>query len=194
MDRRTALKKTSLLIGAGITTTISTSILQSCIEKVDKYDWQPQFLSYEGVRTIDDIARILIPDQEVPETTKKLIPKYIDTILAEYTARDQLDAFEMAFEEFNTLSIEEKDNDKGFLESSAKEKLSFLKSEEKRFLENVEPTYFGTIKILVYEVFFNTEVGVTQYLKFNPLQGKFIGCVPFSEVDGIIYSSMNFSL
>ncbi|MCP4977478.1 MAG: gluconate 2-dehydrogenase subunit 3 family protein [Maribacter sp.] len=192
MDRRTALKKTSLLIGAGITVTISSSILQSCADKADKYDWQPQYLTSEGVSTVDQIAHILIPDEEVPEATKKLIPKYIDTILAEYTPKEQQTAFETAFEEFNSLSAST--TGKGFLKSSVEEKLSFLKNEEKRFLENGQPTYFGTVKQLVYEVFFKTEVGVTQYLIFNPLPGKYHGCVPLSEVNGIIYSGFNFSL
>lgn len=192
MDRRTALKKTSLLIGAGMTATISSSILQSCADKADKYDWQPRYLTLEGVSTVDQIVHILIPDEEVPEATKKLIPEYIDIILADYTPKEQQDAFKIAFEEFHTLSANA--TGKGFLNGSAADKLSFLKNEEKRFLESELPTYFGTVKQLVYEVFFKTEVGVTQYLKFNPLPGKFHGCVPVSEVNGIIYSSMNFSL
>lgn len=192
IDRRTALKKTGLLIGAGITASLSTSILQSCVDKADKYDWQPQFLTSEGVRTVDQITHILIPDVEVPEAIKNLIPKYIDIILAEYTPQEQQEAFKIAFEEFNSLSLNATGKD--FLNSNAEEKLSFLKNEEKRFLENEQPNYFGTIKQLVYEVFFKTEIGVTQYLKFKPLPGKFHGCIPVSQVNGIVYTSFNLSL
>ena len=83
---------------------------------------------------------------------------------------------------------------KAFLNCNEDEKLTFLKNEEVRFIESGTPTYFGTVKQMVYQVFFNTEVGVTQYLKFNPLLGKFSGCVPLAEVNGIIYSNLNFSM
>lgn len=192
MDRRTALKQSSLLIGAGLTLTISSSILQGCAENIDEEVWNPRFLSSNGARTIDEITQILLPDSEIPEMTKKLIPQYIDTILTEYTPKEQQDAYLAAFQKFNILSQETIDI--AFLDSTQDEKLSFLKSEEVRFIESGEATYFGTVKELVYHVFFNTEVGVTQYLKFDPLPGKFSGCIPLADVNGIIYSNLNFSI
>jgi hypothetical protein len=92
----------------------------------------------------------------VPEDTKKLIPKYIDTILSENTAKEQQDVFDLAFERFNVLAMES--ISKTFLSRSEDEKMTFLKNEEVHFIESGTPTYFDTVKQLVYQVFFNTEV------------------------------------
>lgn len=39
--------------------------------------------------------------------------------------------------------------------------------------------FFRLIKALTVQGYFNSEIGVTKALRYNPIPGKYIGCVPY---------------
>lgn len=192
MDRRIALKKTGLLIGAGLSFATTTSILQSCADKPAEKTWKPEFLSEELTNVLGAISEILIPVEQVPEAAGLQIPRYIDTILKDFSPPGEQQAFLKGFDQFKSDCQDQCSND--FLNCPRQQQLDFLKNEEKKFVENPVPNFFGTVKLLTYEVFFNTEVGVTQYLKYQPVPGTYEGCVPLSEVNGTWFSHDMFTL
>lgn len=192
MDRRIAIKKTGLLIGTGLSFSTIAAILQSCTNQPAENAWKPEFLSEELTNVLTIMSEILIPTEQVSGAVDLLIPQYIDSILKDFTTAGQQQGFLSGFEEFKSNCMNQYHQD--FLSCPPQQQLDFLKSEEKRFVESPEPSFFGTVKLLTYEVFFYSEVGVTQYLKYEPVPGTYEGCVPLSSVNGTWFSNDMFSL
>lgn len=191
MNRRSAIKKTGLLFGTGLTLATGTTILQSCRDDKRGVDWEPKFLSKDNALLVSDITNILIPDKDIPDTVKNLIPKCIDVVLLDYSQKEEQDDFSNGIKEFNLRC----ENDMGitFADCSSDQKMTFLKKEEEGFVGSEEPTFYGTLKQLIFESFFQTEQGV-QLLDFNPLPGGFRGCVPLSDLKNIQFNYATFKL
>ena len=191
MNRRSAIKKTGLLFSAGLTLTTSTAILQSCLEDKRGIDWEPKFLSKDDALLVSDMTNVLIPDQDIPDSVKNLIPKYIDVMLSDYSSQKEQDNFSKGIKDFG-LGCK---NDTGatFMDCNSDQKITFLKKEEEDFVGSEQPTFYGTLKQLIFESFFQTEYGV-QLLDFNPLPGGFSGCVPLSDLKHIQFNYATFKL
>ncbi len=192
MDRRKAIKKTGLLFGAGLTISTGTAFLQSCLQDKRGIDWEPKFLSSDGALLVSDITNILIPDTDIPDTVKALIPRYLDVVLLDYSQKEEQDNFTNGIKAFNLHC--EKTTGTIFTDCNTEQKVVFLKKEERHFIESVQPTFYGTLKQLIFESFFQTEYGTTQLLGFNPLPGGYSGCVPMSDTKHIQFNYGTFKL
>ena len=191
MDR-SAIKKTGLSFGIGLSLATSSSVFQSCIDSEPTDSWQPKFLKAEDVDLVDGVVNILIPDEEVPAKVRAAIPKYVDAILTDYSPAEAREKFSDGLNLFNASCTDM--HMKEFIACDKEQKISFLKKEEEAFVQATEPTFFGDLKKMVFEAFFQTEIGVKQFLSFNPTVDQFAGCIPFEEVGKIQYSSNSFSL
>ncbi len=192
MDRRTAIKKTGLLFGATLTISTGASILQSCLNKQRNIGWEPKFMSINNALLVNDITNILIPDTNIPDKVKNVIPKYLDEILMNYSLKEEQDNFSNGIESFDIRC--EKDMGAIFMDCNSQQKITFLKEEEKQFVASEHPTFYGTLKQLVFESLFQTEHGITQFLDFNPVPGGYSGCVPLSDIDKIQFTYDTFKL
>ena len=184
MDRRLAIKKTGALFGTALT----TSFLHSCVwEKKETLSWVPQFLEHKHALMAKQITHVLIPDPEVPENIKNTIPQRLDVILQEYTQKDAQNSFIEGMVEMEKRSLEF--IGKEFSNANLEEKTRFLKEEEKKFVASDTPTFYGDLKQMIFETFFQTEYAVTQLLYFDALPGGYDGCVPFEEIGRIQHSN-----
>ncbi len=180
-----------MLLGTGLTLTTSTTLLQSCLQDT-KETWEPKFLSKEIARLVGEVVYLLIPDPDIPNSIKNVVPKYIDTVLLDYTGKEEQDKFIKEVNAFDSRC--KKIMGKDFIACNDDQKITFLKKEEKHFVESREPTFYGTLKQMIFESFFRTEYGITQLLHFEALPGSYSGCIPMSDIGRIQHSNDVFKL
>jgi hypothetical protein len=167
------------------------AILQSCLEDKRSIDWKSKFLSKDDALLVSDITNVLIPDQDIPDSVKNLIPKYIDVVLLDYSSQEEQDNFLNGIKDFGLRC--KNDTGSTFMDCNNDQIITFLKKEEEDFVGSEQPTFYGTLKQLIFESFFQTEHGV-QLLDFNPLPGGFSGCVPLSDLENIQFNYATFKL
>ena len=192
MDRRTALKGTGILLGSSVIASASGLLMQSCMEKAKTTDLETIVLKKEDVTTIANITTHLIPDSGIPEAVKTAIPLYIDGTLVKYAGREQRQEFEIGMKDFTTNCTTSYGSE--FVKCTPEEQFNYLKDLESDFVSAQGPTFYGTMKQWVFEAFFQTEFGITQYLSYNPLPGTYTGCVPLEQIGKIQHSNDAFKL
>lgn len=178
------------MIGGAFSASAIASMFQGCVAPPAGEVWKPDFLSVDEGKLVTQIVDIVIPpSDEVAGGVEALVPQFIDRYFSlmlkkeEEVGLDEEKFFRDGAKEF--LAEFKKANGKSFDKASAEERLAYLKEEDKKFVNAEGTTWFGALKEITYRGFFNSEVGVTEVLKFDPVPGNYDGCVPLSEINGI---------
>ncbi len=179
-------------MGSGVAVSSSGLLMQSCMEKARKETIQTTVLSSMEVEMINGIVHHMIPDPELPEDVSLAIPLYIDITLTEYVDGETKETFIKGIQELQRTCSGEYGIP--FLDCSKDQQLELLKKQELEFIGSQQPTFYGMLKQWVFEAFFQSEFGVTNYLLYDPLPGGYKGCVPVAEVGRIQHSNDVFKL
>ena len=86
MNRRDALKRTTILMGAGLSASTIIGIMSGCQPNnaLADLDWQPSFFDENQAQMIVEIAERIIPRTDTPGAKDVGVPQFIDTIFARY--------------------------------------------------------------------------------------------------------------
>lgn len=185
MKRRTAIKNTAFAFGGILSASVMSSLFESCTAPAVEDVWKPDFLSVEQGQIVTRIADILIPTTDTPGAVDALVPQFVDLAAKLLLSEEEQKQTEAGFSALNDAC--KKMNGKAFLDCSEEEQFNFLKEEEKVAMESDGPTLFGGLKQIIYQGFFNSEIGCTEVLKYDPVPGNYDGCIPYSEVNGTWY-------
>ena len=179
MKRRDAIKRTGYFIGG---TALSASILGtfSACQKAETFSWTPSFLTPEQGKAVMQIADLLIPKTDTPSATEALVHEYIDVAVKDLFTKEDQTKFQAAFDAFNNQCSEV--NGKDFCTCTPEKQLVFLQELEKEAQNAEGPNFFRTLKGLVYQGYFTSEVGATEVLAYDPVPGNYDGCIPFADV------------
>ena len=188
MDRRSAIRRTGVLFGTGLAMASTTTLFHSCVwQKKETLDWVPRFFETDHALMIKQITHVLIPDPDIPNNIKNKISQSLDMILMEYTSKEGQESFVEGINAMDQRCIQSTGST--FLNAEQGDKTKLLLEEEKGFINSDQPTFYGTLKQMIFETFFRTEYAVTQLLYFDSLPGGYDGCVPLEEVGKIQHSN-----
>lgn len=183
MNRREAIKRTTILLGGVLSASAISGVMSGC--KADpKIDWSPQYFSAEEGNLVQAIAERIIPQTDTPGATAAGVPVFIDTMMAEFYT----DAEKKAFSEgLKKVESDAKDTyGKSFVNLAPEEQDALLqKYDEAAYAENRnrdEKPFFRMMKELTVLGFCTSEAGATEVLKYDPVPGDYKGCVPYAEV------------
>lgn len=182
MKRRTAIKNTAFFMGGILSATAMTTIFDSCVAPVEGEVWQPDFLSVDQGEIVTRIADILIPATDTAGAVEVLVPQFVDRVANTLLSKEEQGFAQKGFQALAEAC--QTATGKSFLKCSEAEQLAFLQAQEKIAIESETPTLFGALKEMIYQGYFNSEVGATEVLKYDPVPGNYDGCVPFSEING----------
>lgn len=117
------------------------------------------------------VDRILPATPHCPGAYQAKVHHYITEIVE--------DCFEEDSKKIVTLGLK-KLKSMGFERFNKQKQLAIL-NEWDRMSSSVESkkSFFQTIKSLTIAGYFSSEIGVTQALRYNPIPGKYLGCVPY---------------
>jgi len=178
MRRREALKYTSLFTGAALSAGTISAIVTGC--KADPaLDWSPEALSAQQAILVSEIAERIIPKTDTPGAKDAMISRFIDSAIATNFSEVEKANFLDGLELFQTISQDK--FDKSFVELSPQnmdEVMTAVVADSKDKKDHIWPA----IKGLTLTGFFNSEIGLTEFLKYDPVPGEWKGCIDYAEV------------
>lgn len=172
MDRRKALKLTAGVVGGTI---IGSEIfLSGCVNK----EKNESLFSKTDIDLLDEVGETILPKTDrSPGAKEAKIGEFMKIIVLDcYTQKEQK-VFKNGLAELKS---------KDFMRQSSKYKFNYLAQldKETRDLNSDQSLhFFPMMKQLTLWGYFTSEPGATKALRYNPIPGKFIGCVPYNLGD-----------
>lgn len=191
MNRREAIKKTSLLLGGALSASAIAGVLQGC-QPTGALNWEPAFLSIEQAKLVTAVADRILPATETPGASDVFVAEFTDLMLKEAYSPNEKTRFTEGLAHLDEVS--QKTYQHTFLKCSLTEQDGMLRQLEKEAIsgQSSEKPFFSMIKELTLLGYFTSEKVMQEVLSYNPIPGKYEGCVemaadaPFS-VDNNIF-------
>ena len=191
MNRRGALKKSALALGAAAGAPTLLGLLQAC-SKQDRSTWTPLFLNSDQAQFITAFVDFLLPRTATPGGLDVKADVFIDLLYArtyDETGKQQVVA---DIERFNA-DCKQQFGDV-FAALSAEDKATCFKAHEdaspkfpfKVWGTGVGPRqpvgFYRSLKSTVLWAYFSSEEIGKNVLSYDPVPGEYRGCIPLSEV------------
>ena len=184
IDRREALRRTAMIMGAAVSASTVVAFLEGC-KNVPDLNYKPIFFNEDQARLISAIAEIIIPKTDTPGAIDAGVPNFIDMLVNEcYKPEDQklfveeikkLD--EGAREKYGEYFIDcDGANQKEYILNTHEDAVRALKKDG-----TIERPFILKLKELTMLGYFVSEPGATQVLQYNQVPGVYRGCVPLNE-------------
>lgn len=179
MDRRDAIKRTTLLLGGALSASAVTGVLQGC-QPDTSLDWMPQAFSEDQARLLAEIAEIIIPATDTPGAKDAMVDRFIDLMVADVYTEEESNAFLAGLDAFNERAKSAHGSD--FLQLDKDTQLAMVEAEDAAAMDaQGERPFFRTMKELTLLGYFTSEPGATQALEYLPIPGRLEGCTPLKE-------------
>jgi gluconate 2-dehydrogenase gamma chain len=185
MDRREALRKTALMMGAAISASAFAGLMQGC-KTTPELTYVPQFFSEDQGRLVMEVAEIIIPKTDTPGAKDVGVPGFIDTMLKDCYKKEDQDRFLEGLAAFDEDA--KKAYGDSFIYCKPEQQMELVKkthdaavAEAKENREAKRPFILMT-KELTLLGFFTSEPGATQVLQYEAVPGAYHGCVPLAQV------------
>jgi len=178
MNRRDALSLTAITLGGAIVG--SEMFLTGCTS--DK-----KSVPAEGnnTRLLDEIGETILPETPgSPGARAAGIGEFMLTIVNDCYSPEEQEIFFDGMKKLDNVAQQQYSN--GFVSLTADEKhqlLTAIDQEAGEHQENAPTHYFSMMKQLTVWGYFTSEPGCTQALRYNPVPGRYEGCVPYSKGD-----------
>ena len=184
IDRREALRKTALMLGAAVSASAMAGILNGCKATPD-LNYKPVFFNEDQARLVSELAEVIIPKTDTPGAKDVGIPNFIDTIINQcYKKEDQerfiagLTAFdEGAKKAYGDSFVYCKPADQIALAEKALEAALTERKENPK----ADRPFILMAKELTMLGYFTSETGATKVLQYEAVPGAYNGCLPLKE-------------
>ncbi len=179
MDRREALALTTSFLGA---TLVGSQVFLGACSAPAK---GAPLLSAADVPLLNALADGILPDSESsPGAGKAGVGNFIKAIVSECYSPEEETRF---VEGLRGLEAEmENEYGKAFTELAAPERLAVLTrydADARRQEAAGDTPFYSMLLQLTLWGYFISEPGATQALRYNPIPGRYEGCVPYNEGD-----------
>ena len=188
MDRRDAIKYTTILMGTTLSASTLAAIISGCtVDASEK--WKPVFFTPEEAQFIRELSETMLPKTKTPGGKDALVDRYLDTIRPLRYTQEENQKFKEDLIAF--IFKAKSDLGKDFTRVSEDQRLIWLGKidkeafdviKEKPDMPKEERPFYLSLKELILGGYFSSEVVAKEYFAYDPIPGKFIGCMPYEEV------------
>lgn len=172
MDRREAIRRTTLLLGGALSSSALAGVLSGC-QATSGVDWTPVFLEQEQAQTVESLANCILPATETPGALEVGVPSFIDLMLKEAYNSEEQDRFTAGLSSLSASS--QAQYNKPFSRCNLEEQTALLTELESA--NSTGPSFFRMAKELTLLGYFTSEPIMNNVLNYNPVPGKYEGCV-----------------
>ncbi len=184
IDRREALRKTALLMGAAVSASAMAGILNGCKSAPD-LNYKPVFFTEEQARLVSELAEIILPKTDTPGAKEVGVPNFIDKMLNECYKKEDQERFLTGLTAFDEEA--KKTFGDSFIYCKPEDQLAIVKKaneaavKDKKENPKEKRPFFYMAKELTMLGYFSTETGATKVLQYEAVPGAYKGCIPLSE-------------
>ncbi len=184
IDRREALRKTAMLMGAAVSASTMAAFLQGC-KTTPELNYKPVFFNQDQALLVSEAAEIILPKTDTPGAKEVGVPNFIDSLLKDCYKEEDQKKFLDGLNEFDQNAIKAFGN--RFIEGSPEERHDYLKKVHDEAVKTVKSDPAGPrpfilkLKELTMLGYFVSEPGATQVLQYVAVPGAYKGCIPLKE-------------
>lgn len=179
MNRRKALLLTASVLGG--TLIGADMFLSGCTGK----QTQIPLFSEGDAAFLDEVGETILPETpQSPGARAAGIGPFMQTMVSDCYAPDEQQRFTEGIS--NIRQRAKQAYSKDFVALAPEEKhtlLAAIDTEAANMEGEGKPHYFRMMKELTLLGYFTSEPGATRALRYNPVPGKYIGCIPYREGD-----------
>lgn len=180
MNRRELLKTIATLTGSAV---IGGEFFLSGCKNTDKA--ATELFTQDDILFFDEVAETILPRTNTPGAKDAEVGKFMAMYSADCYDEIQLGSLKDGIKKLNEVSEKKYRNDFiGLTASQKQELLTGIDAEAKKYNETVKdqpPHYFTLMKQMVLLGFFTSKPGATQVLRYDPVPGKYRGCIDYKE-------------
>ncbi|MBM3176685.1 MAG: gluconate 2-dehydrogenase subunit 3 family protein [Bacteroidetes bacterium] len=186
MDRRQAIQRAAMVLGYTVSAPAIFGVLNGCQAKPD-LAFKPVFLTDEQAAIIAEVAEIIIPKTDTPGAKDAGVPGFIDLMLKDCYSQEDQQRFVQGLESMQAEAKSSYGSDFLSCKPEQQQELVFKLhaaaiAERKSENPPKDKPFVLMAKELTILGFFTSEPGATQVLRYEPVPGKYEGCVPLSSV------------
>jgi len=185
MDRREALKATTLFLGYSLTAGAASALLGGCKAETSS-DWQPKTLGNQEADLLAEICETILPKTDTPGAKDALCHRYIDEMLTNFYSKDKQSYFIESLQVFDDKSKSKYSKAFVALNTSEREEiLSILAKEANEYKDETgeKPHIFRAVKGSTISGYFTSEVGAKGGLcEFLAVPGPYQGCIDYATI------------
>ncbi len=184
IDRREALRKTALLMGAAVSTSAIAGILNGCKATPD-LNYKPVFFTEEQARLVSELAEIILPKTDTPGAKEVGVLNFIDKVLSQCYNKEDQDRFIAGLTAFDEES--KKTYGDSFVYAKPEDQVTLIKKTleaaiaEKKENPTAKRPFILKAKELTLLGYFSSETGATKVLQYEAVPGAYKGCIPLTE-------------
>jgi hypothetical protein len=180
MDRRELIRQIAILTGAVVA---GSELFLSGCKNADK-ETTDRFTGMD-IDFFDEVAETILPKTDTPGAKDAEVGKFMASYAMDCYDQKEQHILKEGISRLNYAA--ENKHGKPFLKLGNKQKedlLTTIDAEAKKYNETrkEQPAhYFTLMKQLVLLGFFTSQPGATQVLRYNPVPGKYQGCIDYKE-------------
>jgi len=184
INRREALRKSMMMVGAAVATPSIIAFLESCSSK-PQIDYTPVFFNKDQIILLTVAGDIILPKTNTPSASEVGVPAFIDKMVNECYKDEDQKSFVDGLKEF----------DEGAEQMLGKKFIDLNEEKQKQYVLMIHETAVNLVKkhgdaprpfvLKLKEIvmlgYFTSEPGATQVLQYNQVPGYYKGCIPLTE-------------
>lgn len=179
MHRRELIRQIAMLTGAAVAG--SELFLSGCKNEDARVTG---LFTQSDVRLFDEIAETILPKTDTPGAREAGVGPFMAAYATDCYDQRQLTEFRGGIAKLNAAAKEKFSNSFIDLKAEQKQELLEIIDGEARNAQRGEGGnlhYFTFMKQLVLLGFFTSKPGATQVLRYNPVPGKYHGCIDYKK-------------
>ena len=185
IDRREALRRVALLFGGAVSAPAIAGVLAGCSGGAgDATNWTPRAFSPAQGAMIETIADQIIPRTTTPGARDAGVHRFIDVMMADYYLPAERDRFVAGLADLDARA--DRAHGRSFLRCDERAQHALLVTLDAETFAQPRPPgetpWFRTMKELTVLGYYTSEVGATKELRYEPVPGRYEGCVPLARI------------
>jgi hypothetical protein len=184
INRRDALRQTALILGYAVSASSVAGVMAGCQANTSSAsNWTPSIMAPPQADLVTAVAeRILPKTADSPGAKEVQVQQFVDAMLGEYMQPEEAEMFLRGLDDLTTRSMNA--HGKTFVELSDTEQDALLQ-ELAAETSPQGPSFWRKMRELTILGYFSSEVVGKEHLKFDPIPGEYVGCIPLSDTGGV---------
>lgn len=184
ITRREAIRRTALVLGVAITPSLLVGVLQAQ-PPTGKPGETPVYLSGRRYATAAAIAERLLPRTDTPGAGDVGVPAFIDLMFGKYLTENERGVLAAGLDDVERASMAS--TRRSFTDLGPDQQDAQLRTLAAA-VQKQENTFFHLIKELTLLGYFTSEPIGKNVLHYDPIPGRFDGCIPLAEVGNVSWT------
>jgi len=200
MDRREAIRRTSLIVGGALSASAIAAVMSGCKSAPVDPNWTAGYLDENQISTVAEVVERIIPTTDTPGAKEAGVHQFIDAFLQDNATKEEQSMLKAGLADLDSRSRNK--HSKIFAKLSddqmddilteiaqgshaSEEDIASAIANEGEAVQGLQldpKMFFSSIRQLTLLGFFTSEIGATQVLKMDAIPGHYLGCIPYEEV------------